>query len=56
MMLMLAEFYCGAQMVTGVWHGKINKQKVEIKIIQNGDSLAVHLIIMNLPAIFAAIV
>src|ERR1044072_1097643 len=26
-------------MITGVWHGKINKQKVEVKIIQNGDSL-----------------
>ncbi len=26
-------------MITGVWSGKINKQKVEIKIIQNGDSL-----------------
>jgi hypothetical protein len=28
-----------AQMITGVWQGKINKQKVEVKIIQNGDSL-----------------
>jgi len=28
-----------AQMITGVWKGKINKQKVEIKIIQSGDSL-----------------
>ncbi|MFT3949735.1 MAG: hypothetical protein QM763_22415 [Agriterribacter sp.] len=28
-----------AQMITGVWHGKINKQKVEIKIVQKGDSL-----------------
>lgn len=27
------------QMITGVWHGKINRQKVEVKIIQNGDSL-----------------
>lgn len=26
-------------MITGAWKGKINKQKVEIKIIQNGDSL-----------------
>lgn len=26
-------------MITGVWQGKINKQKVEVKIIQNGDSL-----------------
>jgi hypothetical protein len=29
----------GAQMITGVWHGKINRQKVEVKIILNGDSL-----------------
>jgi len=28
-----------AQMITGVWHGKINNQKVELKIIQKGDSL-----------------
>jgi len=28
-----------AQMITGVWRGKINKQKVEVKIIQNGDNL-----------------
>lgn len=28
-----------AQQVTGVWKGKINKQKVEVKIVQNGDSL-----------------
>lgn len=26
-------------MITGVWKGKINKQKVEVKIIQQGDSL-----------------
>jgi hypothetical protein len=26
-------------MITGVWHGKINKQRVEVKIIQSGDSL-----------------
>lgn len=26
-------------MITGIWHGKIGRQKVEIKIIQNGDSL-----------------
>jgi hypothetical protein len=29
-----------AQQVTGVWKGKIDRKKVEIKIIQNGDSLA----------------
>jgi hypothetical protein len=28
-----------AQMITGTWKGKLNRQKVEIKIIQNGDSL-----------------
>lgn len=28
-----------AQMITGIWHGKINRQKVEIKIVQNGDSI-----------------
>ncbi len=28
-----------AQQITGVWKGKVNKQRVEIKIIQNGDSL-----------------
>jgi|CXWL01.1.fsa_nt_gi hypothetical protein len=28
-----------AQMITGVWKGKINRQKVEVKIIQAGDSL-----------------
>jgi len=27
------------QMITGVWKGKINRQKVEVKIIQKGDSL-----------------
>lgn len=28
-----------AQQITGVWKGKIDKKKVELKIIQNGDSL-----------------
>ena len=28
-----------AQMITGAWKGRINRQKVELKIIQNGDSL-----------------
>ena len=26
-------------MITGVWHGKIGRQKVELKIVQKGDSL-----------------
>ena len=28
-----------AQQITGVWHGKIDNRKVEVKIIQKGDSL-----------------
>ena len=28
-----------SQMITGVWTGKIDRQKTEIKIVQNGDSL-----------------
>src|SRR5215217_6285650 len=32
-------FIAGAQQVTGVWKGKINKKNVEVKIVQNGDSL-----------------
>lgn len=28
-----------AQMITGVWRGKINRQKAEVKIVLNGDSL-----------------
>jgi len=27
------------QMITGVWKGKIDRKKVELKIVQNGDSL-----------------
>lgn len=29
-----------SQMITGVWEGRINRQKVEVKIVQKGDSLA----------------
>ncbi len=32
-------FLAHSQMITGVWKGKINRQKVEVKIIQQGDSL-----------------
>lgn len=28
-----------AQMITGVWQGKINKQNAEVKIIKSGDSI-----------------
>lgn len=28
-----------AQMVTGVWHGKINRQNAEVKIVKSGDSI-----------------
>lgn len=38
-LLMLLFVSSPAQMITGVWKGKINRQKVELKIIQNGDSL-----------------
>lgn len=44
--LILHLFYPGftpslsAQMITGTWKGKIHRQKVEVKIIQNGDSLS----------------
>lgn len=41
-----------AQMITGVWHGKINNQKVEVKIIQNGDSLTGTSYYYNSPDIF----
>lgn len=28
-----------AQLITGTWQGRINRQKVEVKLIRNGDSL-----------------
>lgn len=31
--------FTNAQMITGTWKGKINRQKVEVKLIQQGDSL-----------------
>jgi hypothetical protein len=37
--LALACTTLSAQQVTGVWKGRIDKKKVEVKIIQNGDSL-----------------
>jgi hypothetical protein len=37
--MLLASTTSFSQMITGVWKGKINKQKVEVKIIQSGDSL-----------------
>ncbi len=37
--LFLITTSAGAQMITGVWKGRINRQKVELKLIQNGDSL-----------------
>ena len=30
--------FARAQMITGTWQGKIGGQKVELKIIQKGDS------------------
>ncbi len=38
-LLLLASGYLSAQMITGVWKGRINRQKAELKIILNGDSL-----------------
>jgi hypothetical protein len=35
-----ASFHASGQMITGIWKGKIGRQKVEVKIIQKGDSLA----------------
>ncbi len=37
--LFITAFSVDAQMITGVWHGRIDRQKVELKIIQKGDSL-----------------
>ena len=37
--LIMIPLLARAQMITGVWKGKINKQMVELKIIQKGDSL-----------------
>lgn len=37
--LSLLSVLTNAQMVTGVWQGKINKQNVEVKIIKSGDSI-----------------
>lgn len=40
LLLLLPCFFSAlAQPVTGVWKGRIDRQKVEVKIIQNGDSL-----------------
>ena len=36
-LLLSADSY--SQMITGTWKGRINRQKVEVKIIQKGDSL-----------------
>jgi len=38
-LLQFLTFRSDAQMITGVWQGKINGQKVEVKVIQKGDSL-----------------
>jgi hypothetical protein len=31
--------FAGAQQITGVWSGKINKKRTEIKFVQKGDSI-----------------
>jgi hypothetical protein len=41
-LILLLIIFCNtgySQMITGVWKGKIGKQKAEVKIVQNGDSL-----------------
>ncbi len=37
--MLLTGFPVFSQMITGTWKGRINRQKVELKIIQKGDSL-----------------
>ncbi|HET9826300.1 MAG TPA: hypothetical protein VFP87_13260 [Chitinophagaceae bacterium] len=40
--LVIFLFFCfklQAQMITGVWHGKIDNEKVEVKMILTGDSI-----------------
>src|SRR5438874_771930 len=37
--LSLCFFHIDAQMITGVWHGKIDNEKLEVKMIQTGDSI-----------------
>mgnify|MGYP005811514389 CR=1 FL=1 len=38
-LILFASLAARGQMITGVWKGKLNRQKAEIKIIQRGDSL-----------------
>ena len=38
-LLFFCFFSSYAQMVTGVWHGRLNGQKAEVKIIKSGDSI-----------------
>jgi hypothetical protein len=38
--LLFASSQIFAQQITGVWKGKIGKQKVEVKLVQNGDSIS----------------
>jgi hypothetical protein len=37
--LLLPFYFLNAQMITGIWHGEINNEKVEVKMIQTGDSI-----------------
>ncbi|HEY1115849.1 MAG TPA: hypothetical protein VGE66_19940 [Chitinophagaceae bacterium] len=39
LLVLLAASSLPAQQVTGVWKGKIDRRRVEVKIVQNGDSL-----------------
>jgi hypothetical protein len=39
LLLLATSLSAPAQMITGVWHGKINRQNAEVKIIKSGDSI-----------------
>ena len=39
LLVLLAATTLSAQQVTGVWKGRIDRRRVEVKIVQNGDSL-----------------
>lgn len=37
--LSLLFMFCNAQQITGIWSGKINRKRAEIKFVQKGDSI-----------------
>lgn len=40
LLLLISCYQASAQMVTGNWHGKINGQRAEVKIVKSGDSIS----------------